>query len=196
MHVYIYCQVSKEGKEFVVPTGVAFLSNLVKETIPENNDDEDDEDDENKPEGEKATHEVPLPNVATDILEKVVAFCTHYKMEEMTPIQTPLKSNKLDDLVQPWYCAFVKVDKNTMFDLVAAANYMDIKPLLDLSCLAVSILIKGKSAAELREMFNIAPDMASNTTTTTTTTTAATADGAAAGEGQNADAESAVVPDS
>jgi S-phase kinase-associated protein 1 len=162
--------VSKEGKEFVVPISVAYLSNLVKETIPETNDDEDDE---NKPEGEKPMEEVPLPNVATEILEKVVAFCTNYKKEEMTPIQTPLKSNKLDDLVQPWYCAFVKVDKNTMFDLVAAANYMDIKPLLDLSCLAVSILIKGKSAAELREMFNIAPEMASSTTTTSTTTAAA-----------------------
>lgn len=43
-------------------------------------------------------------------------------------------------------------------DLVAAANFMDIKPLLDLTCLAVSIMIKGKSAAELREMFNISPE--------------------------------------
>lgn len=29
-----------------------------------------------------------------------------------------------------------------MFELVTAANFMDIKPLLDLTCLAVSVLIK------------------------------------------------------
>jgi Skp1 family, dimerisation domain len=58
-------------------------------------------------------------------------------------------------MVQPWYAEFVKIDRELLFDLVAAANYMNIKPLLDLSCLAVSILIKGKSAAELRSMFNI-----------------------------------------
>ena len=44
-----------------------------------------------------------------------------------------------------------------MFDLVAAANYMDIKPLLDLSCLAVSIHIKGKTVEELQQIFNITP---------------------------------------
>lgn len=39
-----------------------------------------------------------------------------------------------------------------------AANYLNIKPLLDLTVLAVSILIKGKSAAELREIFNVTGD--------------------------------------
>ena len=74
----------------------------------------------------------------------------------MTPITTPLKSSKIEELVQPWYADFVKVEQALLFEMVTAANFMDIKPLLDLTCLAVSILIKGKSAAELREMFNIA----------------------------------------
>jgi Skp1 family, dimerisation domain len=46
-----------------------------------------------------------------------------------------------------------------LFDLVAAANYMNIKPLLDLACLAVSIMIKGKSAQELRTIFKIEAEM-------------------------------------
>jgi hypothetical protein len=63
-------------------------------------------------------------------------------------------------LTEPFgFCFVVQVDKNMLFDLVAAANYMDIKPLLDLTCLAVSMLIKGKSASELRAMFNIAPEL-------------------------------------
>ena len=128
---------------------VATMSELVKTTFDEDDDDDDDE---------ETMKDFPLPNVSSPILEKVIEYCTHYQGDNMTPIQTPLKSNKLEDMVQPWYADYVKVPKDTLFDLVAAANYMDIKPLLDLTCLAVSILIKGKSAEELREMFNISED--------------------------------------
>lgn len=126
------------------------MSKLVEETIGDVDEDGDDED----------MIDVPLPNVSTAVLEKVLEYCRHYQEEPMTPIQTPLKSSKLEELVQSWYADFVKVPRALLFDLVAAANFMDIKSLLDLTCLAVSILIKGKSAAELREMFNIAGDYA------------------------------------
>jgi S-phase kinase-associated protein 1 len=122
------------------------MSQLVKETL---GDDDDLDGDEKNP-------DIPLPNVSADVLGKVIEFCRHYQQtDEMRPIQTPLKSSKLEELVQEWYAEFVQVDKNLLFDLVAAANFMDIKPLLDLTCLAVSIMIKGKSATELRHMFNI-----------------------------------------
>ena len=125
------------------------MSSLVKDTIGDQEEDED-----------SGTMEpIPLPNVSSQVLEKVIAFCTHYREDAMTDIQTPLKSNQLDQLVQEWYADFVKVDKDLLFSLVAAANFMDIKQLLDLTCLAVSILIKGKSAAELREMFNISAEL-------------------------------------
>jgi S-phase kinase-associated protein 1 len=140
-------QSSKEGDVYEVPISVAKMSQLVAETL---DGDEDDESDEVK--------DIPLPNVSANVLQKVIEFCKHYQEEPMTSIQTPLKSSKLEDLVQQWYADFVKIEKNMLFDLVAAANFMDIKPLLDLTCLAVSILIKGKSAVELREMFNISSD--------------------------------------
>jgi S-phase kinase-associated protein 1 len=144
---YIFVQSSKEGDVYEVPISVAKMSQLVAETL---DGDEDDESDEVK--------DIPLPNVSANVLQKVIEFCKHYQEEPMTSIQTPLKSSKLEDLVQQWYADFVKIEKNMLFDLVAAANFMDIKPLLDLTCLAVSILIKGKSAVELREMFNISSD--------------------------------------
>ena len=106
------------------------MSTLVATTI----DDDAEEDDE--------VREIPLPNVKDAVLTKVIEYCTHYKEEPMTPIQTPLKSSKIEDLVQPWYAEFVKVEQVLLFELVTAANFMDIKPLLDLTCLAVSVLIK------------------------------------------------------
>ena len=60
----------------------------------------------------------------------------------VTPITTPLKSSRIEEIVQEWYAEFVDVEQIMLFELVTAANFMDIKALLDLTCLAVSVLIK------------------------------------------------------
>ena len=122
------------------------MSALLKETIADDDD-------------EETRAPIPLPNVSSEVLEKVIAFCSHHQTEPMTPITTPLRSDVLKELVQEWYADFVDVPREMLFGLVAAANYLDIKQLLDLTCLAVSILIKGKSANELREMFNISAEL-------------------------------------
>ncbi|CAO4372655.1 unnamed protein product [Caenorhabditis nigoni] len=53
---------------------------------------------------------------------------------------------------------FIKVDQRTLFDLVMAAKYLEIKGLLDVTCKAVANMIKGKSPEELCRTFNIKND--------------------------------------
>ena len=76
---------------------------------------------------------------------------------------------------------FLKVDQGTLFELilvsyletngivaelvlnpylsrVQAANYLDIKGLLDVTCKSVANMIKGKSPEEIRKTFNIKND--------------------------------------
>ena len=48
-------------------------------------------------------------------------------------------------MVAPWYADFVEVEQETLFELVLAANYLDIKQLLELTCAKVASMIKGKS---------------------------------------------------
>ena len=66
--------VSQEGDLFDVPIEVAKMSKLVETMI-----DDDQEDD--------AAQEIPLPNVKTAILAKVVEFCKRHKAEAMTEIE-------------------------------------------------------------------------------------------------------------
>jgi S-phase kinase-associated protein 1 len=50
------------------------------------------------------------------------------------------------------------LEQEVLFELILAANYMDIKPLLELSCAKVASMIKGKSIQEIRKFFNIEND--------------------------------------
>jgi S-phase kinase-associated protein 1 len=127
-------QVSQEGDSFTVPRSVANMSELVKSMM----DDEDGE------EGDGPT-EIPLPNVKAQVLKKVIEFCEHYLKEPMTEIEKPLKSQVMADVVQKWYADFVDLEQVLLFELILAANYMDTKPLLDLTCATVASMIKGKT---------------------------------------------------
>ena len=46
----------------------------------------------------------------------------------------------------------------TLFQLILAANYMDIKSLLDLTCAKVASMLKGKTPEEIQKTFNIVND--------------------------------------
>eukprot|EP00518_Triparma_eleuthera_P005595 CAMPEP_0182452822 /NCGR_PEP_ID=MMETSP1319-20130603/135_1 /TAXON_ID=172717 /ORGANISM="Bolidomonas pacifica, Strain RCC208" /LENGTH=166 /DNA_ID=CAMNT_0024650695 /DNA_START=58 /DNA_END=558 /DNA_ORIENTATION=- len=138
--------VSQEGDSYQVPVDIAKMSELVKTMI----DDEDDADDD--------AQEVPLPNVKSTVLVKVIEFAKHYKEEPMSEIDKPLKSSNMSEVVQTWYSNFVDVDQELLFELILAANYMDIKPLLDLTCATVASMIKGKTPEEIRKTFNIVND--------------------------------------
>ena len=144
-------QVSRDGEIFLVPLQVAKVSKLIVDTLGMDDDDEIQD------------MTINIPNVKSSVLRKVIQYCTHYvTVEEMTPIETPLKSARLGELVQEWYAEFCNVaveEQSMLFGLVTAANYMDIKPLLDLTCLAVSVLIKGKSAVEIRSIFHLTNEL-------------------------------------
>jgi len=63
------------------------------------------------------------------------------------------------DVVGAPYAEFVdKLEQDMLFELVLAANYMDIKPLLDLTCAKIATMIKGKTPEEIRKAFNIRND--------------------------------------
>ena len=54
------------------------------------------------------------------------------------------KPAKSEDEAKAWDAEFVKVDQATLFDLILAANYLNIKGLLDLTCQTVANMIKGE----------------------------------------------------
>jgi len=97
--------------------------------------------------------DVPLPAVSTAVLAKIIEFCEHYKLDPMKKIERPLKSMKIEELVQDWYVNFIDTDPLVLVELAKACNYMNVEPLLDLTCFTVARLIQGKNDEEVKSMF-------------------------------------------
>lgn len=142
--------VSKEGDKFRVAVGVISLSGLVKVALGEEGTcAESPDDDDDAP-------EMPLPNVSSKILSKTLEFLNHHASEPMAEMEKPLQSIIMSEVVQPFYAQYVDgLDMDTLYELVLAANYMDIVPLLELTCAKIASMIKGKTPAQIRELFNI-----------------------------------------
>lgn len=100
---------------------------------------------------------VPLPNVNSSILRKVIQWATYHKDDPAVPEEEENKEKRTDD-ISSWDSDFLKVDQGTLFELILAANYLDIKGLLDVTCKTVANMIKGKTPEEIRKTFNIRND--------------------------------------
>lgn len=136
---------SSDGECFPVDTEIAKQSVTIR-TMLEDLGTEEEEDET-----------VPLPNVNAAILKKVIQWCTYHKDDPALPEEEENKEKRSDD-ISSWDADFLKVDQGTLFELILAANYLDIKGLLDVTCKSVANMIKGKTPEEIRKTFNIKND--------------------------------------
>jgi S-phase kinase-associated protein 1 len=134
--------VSSDGEKMQISAKAAQRSQLVKGIIEDYPDDA----------------EVPLNNVKSNILKKIKEYLEHYQESDQKEIERPLASQNYQDCVEPWDYEFINVDLDLIFEIILAANYMDIKPLLELASSKIASIIKGKTPEEIRKTFNIQND--------------------------------------
>ncbi|OIV93832.1 hypothetical protein TanjilG_03795 [Lupinus angustifolius] len=121
---------SLDGEAFEIDEAVALESQTIKHMIEDGYSD----------------NCIPLPNVNSNILSKVIQYCNKH-----------VATNPIHDL-KAWDADFLNVDNSTLYDIILAANYLNIKSLLDLTCQTVADMIKGNTPAEIRKIFNIKND--------------------------------------
>ncbi|KAJ5643020.1 E3 ubiquitin ligase complex SCF subunit sconC [Penicillium longicatenatum] len=100
---------------------------------------------------------IPIPNVNETVLKKVIEWCDHHKNDPPTAGDDDDNRRKTTD-IDEWDQKFMQVDQEMLFEVILAANYLDIKALLDVGCKTVANMIKGKSPEEIRKTFNIQND--------------------------------------
>lgn len=96
-------------------------------------------------------NDIPVPNISSEVFKKVLEYCNHHFGSKKQKVDDDSEENS-------WDLDFINVDQNELFSIILASNYLDIKPLLDLSCQAVAKKLEGKSTEEMRKMFGIKND--------------------------------------
>jgi len=128
---------SSDGKVFNIDKDVAIKSQLINNIV-----EDCDNDNEN----------IPLPNVEGSILEKVIEYCEHHRDDKIDEYEYEDDDNK-DSWDQEYLESFK--DKKELFETALAANYMDIKTLLNLTCRFIADKIRGLNTNDIREYFEI-----------------------------------------
>lgn len=151
--------VSVEGERFTVERKIAERSLLLKNYLNDMHDtnlqgDNSDSEDEDEEDDEEIV--MPVPNVRSSVLQKVIEWAEHHK-DSNFPDEDDDDSRKSAP-VDAWDREFLKVDQEMLYEIILAANYLNIKPLLDAGCKVVAEMIRGRTPEEIRRTFNIVSD--------------------------------------
>ena len=159
--------ISSDHERFEVPEAAATMSQTIRHMIEDGCTDGG----------------IPIPNVTARTLAKVLEYCNHHATAAAAAAAAAAASSESSagaaaaaaagsefagsssnagkddgaDLAS-FDKAFVEVDKDTLYDLLLAANYLNVKPLLDLCCQKVADMIRGKTAEQIRQEFGIKND--------------------------------------
>ncbi|XP_010435879.1 PREDICTED: SKP1-like protein 11 [Camelina sativa] len=125
---------SSDGQSFEVEEEVVIQSQTIAHMV----------------EDDCASTEIPLSNVTSKTLALVMEYCKKHHVDDANPIS--------EEELKKWDGQFMETDQSTIFDLILAANYLNIASLLDLTCQTVADMIKGKTPDQIRAHFNIKND--------------------------------------
>lgn len=105
--------------------------------------------------GDEALDDViPLAEVTEPVLRKVLEWCQRHRDDPPVPMEdNPEATRQL--VLDEWDVSFLQVEQEMLFSIILAANYLEIKRLLDMGCKVVANMIKGKSPQEIRDTFGI-----------------------------------------
>ncbi|XP_010447073.1 PREDICTED: SKP1-like protein 11 [Camelina sativa] len=125
---------SSDGQLFEVEAEIAIQSQTIAHIVEDN----------------CASTEIPLANVTSKTLALVVEYCKKHHVDAANPIP--------EEELKTWDKEFMEKDQPTIFDLMLAANYLNIASLLSLTCQTVADMMKGKTPDQIRTHFNIHND--------------------------------------
>ncbi|EDW40064.1 GL18094 [Drosophila persimilis] len=133
---------SSNGEDFDVDVRFLKCSGIMKGLL----EDGDKEDKKKEP--------LVLPNVNSDILRLVLIWAEYHKDDPEPPEDEAANGRSTDDII-PWDIEFLKMEQRLVIELMMAADYMDIKGLLQLIAKHLANMIEGKTPQQIRQIFHI-----------------------------------------
>jgi S-phase kinase-associated protein 1 len=100
--------------------------------------------------------EVPLPDVNYLILDKVVQYISHHVDDLPNQPAQPV------EFISDWDRALLGIlpdnsvpDKAQLYELIKAANYLEIKPFLEVTTKAAANMLRGKTTEQMKVILGV-----------------------------------------
>ena len=140
--------ISSDGQEFKISRKASEVSKLINDMITDIKD------------SDLESNPVPIQKVTGEVLARVILFLEKNATEPMNEIPKPIVSGDMKVNAGEWYGEFVNaLVKKDLFDLINAANFMGIQPLLNLTCCKVASQLYGKKKSEIAPLFGLPADI-------------------------------------
>ncbi|MCL7025134.1 hypothetical protein MKW94_002116 [Papaver nudicaule] len=139
---------TSDNKTFVVKKSTVLISETIRHLI----------------EDDCAEDVIPLQNITGEVLEKVLVFLKkHAPVMEFLygPVEpTDEEREKVADEIMMWDTEFIEglESDQMLFDLIFAANYLDISTLMELTCEVVARKIRDMTPEQIRDYLRIEND--------------------------------------
>lgn len=124
--------ISNDGKPFITQKKVIILCETIKNLVEDIGTDQ----------------EITLPNIDGKTLEKILEYCKYHVNHN--------DENKEEN--EKWDQDYIAVEMEFVFKIITAANYLEIKSLLELGCKYVAKKLEGKTTEEMREILGVEND--------------------------------------
>ena len=82
--------------------------------------------------------EIVVPAVKKSVLEKVIEYCNYAANNAKPAIEKPLRTSNLAELIPLWYSQYIDLESETLFEIILAANFLNIPCLLELGSAKVA----------------------------------------------------------
>ena len=154
---------SKDGKSFTIQQQWTDISVLIKTAF----------------DTDKTTTELKLTAVDSLQLAEIISYMEHHKGVEPEMVGKPLRSKVMREVCKDQFDADfidrISKKRKNIYDLVLAANYLDMKCLLHLGCAKIASLIKGEPLDKVKTILSTDDDTTSNSSTSSSSSTSANA---------------------
>ncbi|XP_031637177.1 S-phase kinase-associated protein 1-like [Contarinia nasturtii] len=108
------------------------------------------------------TDAIPVKRVHSTILEIIVKWAEHHKDDSIPEKEMYDYYPNRNVPISAWDQELFTVDQATLFELIVAGEFLNVKRFLETAYKTVANMIKGKSPDEIRQTFNINKDLTPN----------------------------------
>jgi S-phase kinase-associated protein 1 len=132
---------SADGVVIEVAKDLAFQSGILKSMIEDAGETDD---------------PIPVDTVKGAVLQKVFEYCEKHKDNPTETVPKPLRSTDLSECgITEWDFKFINLPDAELFPIVLAANFLDLKSLLDLACCHMACTIKNLTPEQIKTRYNL-----------------------------------------